>query len=832
MRDKRDRTVKLKRWAAVALVAVMASGCATGRAYLSGQKAQKDGDWDSAVAFYKEALSHDPSRVDVRLALERATRTASQNHMVRARQLEKEDQLPGAAAEYRMAADLDLTNTLAAAKAVELDRLIRQRIEDSRPKSQMQEMREQARRTSAIPQLAVDPRKPLPALTFTRTAVRDVISSIASFAGINVTYDTAGAPDQALGREYSANLTGVSLSDALNQVLGANTLFYKVVDPKTILISMDTQPNRLRLEDQVVQIFYISHADPNEVLQAVQTVIGQLNSLGVRPVPVMNKSSNTIMVRTSVAVMEVIERLVRSLDKPRAEVVIDVEILEVDRERAQSYGLNLSNYQLGYTFSPEAAPPTTATGSNFPNQPGPFNLNTISQGVSMADFYLTVPTAIVKALESDSRTKILAKPSLRGTEDKAVTLNLGEQIPVPSTTFAPIAAGGVASQPTTSFTLKDVGINITMNPHVTYDNEIKIELTVENSAQGPDKTVAGQALPSFTSRKVTTVLRLRDGESNLLAGLLKEIDTKKLQGLPGVNKIPFLRSLFGGTDNSTSTSDIVMLITPRIVRGHELTVEDLRPIYVGTSQNFGLTGAPPLIAAPPTAEELASNMNPTLPANANPTTPAPGQQPQTPGVQTQPPAPAPTPQRNPVVVPVTPVNANTPPVTQAPPPQTQAATPPAAAAAPAPSAPTTPPAPAARPASVQLQVPGQLQAGQGPYTMPLLISDASQVGSVRVTIAYNPAVLKARTVTQGPFMTNGGATTTFTPNINEAAGRVDINIGRPANAPGVSGAGLLGAIVFDAVAAGNANVTITVTALTPGGQPVTAAGQPVSVVVK
>jgi general secretion pathway protein D len=750
------------------LVTVVAAGCATGRAYVKGQNAAKAGDWDAAVAYYREALSHDAGRVDVRLALERATRTASQNHMARARQLEQQDQLPGASAEYRQAADLDASNALAAAKVIEIDRLIRQRIEDARPKSQMQELREQARKVSAVPQLSVDPRVPLPALNFNQTAVRDVIAAIAAFAGINVTYDSASQPENNLSKPYTANLTGVTLQDALNQVLGGNMLFYKVVDSKTILIATDNPSNRGRLEDQVVQIFYLSHADANELMTVIQTIMNQLNTLGVKPVITPNKASNSIMVRTTVPVMAVIERLIHSSDKPRAEVVIDVEILEVSRSTSAQMGLNLSNYQLGMTFSPETAPAATG-GGTFPVPPGPFNLNTVSQGVSMADFYLTVPSAVVKALENDTRTKVLARTSLRGSEGKPLTLNLGEQIPVPSTTFSPLAAGGVANQPTTSFTLKDVGINLTMTPIVTYDNEIRIELAVDNSAKAADVSVAGQNLPSFSQRKATTVLRLRDGESNLLAGLLKEADSKAITGLPGISKIPWLRALFGFTDKSNSSSDMVMLITPRIVRGHELTVEDLSPIYVGTSQNFGLTGPPALIATPPTAEELAAagvtgSQAAAPPSQAVGTPPAMQAQPaQTAPAQTQAPA------RNPVVVPVTPVNQNTqqnPPATQPPAPTVPAGQP----AAPA----------AARPAMVALQVPAQMQAGGGPYTMPLQVTDVQNVSSVRVTITYNPAVLKASTVTEGAFLRNGGVQTTFTPRIDEAAGRIELMVTRPA----------------------------------------------------
>ncbi len=779
----------------LALATALASGCAAGRAFTRGQDAAKAGDWDSAVGYYREALRSSPNRVDVRVALQRAVQAASAAHMLRAGQLEAQNQLPGALAEYRAASEVDPANVMAVAKSAEMDRKIRQQIEESRPKSAMETMREQARRTSPLPQLAVDPRLPLPLLTFNQTQVRQVIETIATFAGINVTYDTASQPDNVLTRAYTVTLSGSTLQDALNQVLSANGLFYKVLDSKTILIAMDQPANRLRLEDQVVQTFYLSHAEATETSANLMALLNQVQGLAIRPVIQPNKTSNSLVVRATIPVMQVIERLVRSTDKPRAEVVIDVEILEVSRAQQQEYGLNLSNYQLGFTFSPEAAPPNTAGA---PTAPPPFNLNTISQGVSMADFYLSVPTAIVRALETDSRTKILARPSLRGTEGKTVTLNLGEEIPVPTTTFAPVAAGGLATTPTTSFNLKQVGINLSMLPTVTYDNEIRIDLVVENSSPGPNVTSGGSDLPTFRSRKVMTTLRLRDGESNLLAGLIKEEDIKSLQGLPGITKIPWLRSLFGSTRNESRSSDIVMIITPHIVRGHELTIEDLRPIYVGTNSNFGLTGPPPLIAAPPTTEELAAMV--AAGGGLAPVTPPPGQvQNPTAGGAAggQAAAPPPVANRNPNIVPVTPVGGTN-----------QPANPPAGS--------TPPPAP--RPALLTVTPPGQMQVGSGPYTMPIQITDANQLGTITLAISYNPAVLKARTVTEGAFMRNGGIATTFTPKIDEAAGRVEITIARPPGISGVTGTGLIGSLVFDAVAAGQANMAITGMGTTATGQ--------------
>ena len=251
-------------------------------------------------------------------------------------------------------------------------------------------------------------------------------------------------------------------------------------------------------------------------------------------------------------------------------------------------------------FSPELAPPNTpATPGVASPSPPPFNLNTISQGISTADFYLGIPTAVFRFLEQDAHTRLLAKPQLRGAEGRPMTLNLGQEIPVVSTVFGAPVQGGFASIPQSSFNYRPVGINMEILPRVTYDGEVILELTVENSALGPSIDVAGQSVPSFTSRKVQTKLRLREGESNLLAGLIREEERRSLQGIAGLINVPVLNSILGSNTRNSETSDIVMLLTPHIVRTHELTVNDLAPIYIGTQQNIGLAGPPPLIAPPP-----------------------------------------------------------------------------------------------------------------------------------------------------------------------------------------------------------------------------------------
>ncbi len=226
-----------------------------------------------------------------------------------------------------------------------------------------------------------------------------------------------------------------------------------------------------------------------------------------------------------------------------------------------------------------------------------------------------MPTAVVRFLESDSQTKVLAKPNLRGVEGQKLSLNLGEDVPVPSTTFTPLAGSGVGSSPLTSYGYRTIGIIVDMTPRVTYDGDVILEITVENSARGQDSNIAGQNLPSFFSRKVSTKLRLRDGESNLLAGLLREDERKALTGFPGIMRLPIVKQLFSNNDNTIRQTDIVMLLTPRIIRTHELRAQDLSPIYIGTQSNMSLTGPPATIggAAEPNPVPPAAAADPSLP---------------------------------------------------------------------------------------------------------------------------------------------------------------------------------------------------------------------------
>jgi general secretion pathway protein D len=345
--------------------------------------------------------------------------------------------------------------------------------------------------------------------------------------------------------------------------------------------------------------------------------------------------------------------------------------------------------------------------------------------------------------------------------------------------------------PLTSFSYRPIGVIVEMTPRVTYDGEIIMDLIVESSARGRDSNIAGQNLPSFGSRKVATRLRLRDGESNLLAGLLREDERRALRGIAGVLRLPVLRELFSSTDSTIQQTDIVMLLTPRIIRTHELTQADLTPIYIGTQGNLSLGGPPPLFGVPEPVPQVEPQPMAAVPPTAVTPQVPPGSSP-IPGTTM---APAPPPAEPPSPITVFP-----------PPPETPVAEP--------------VPAPAADPllALVTVTPPAtEFTAGGGPYTVPISISGADRLTTITMSLTYNPAVLRVRSVQEGTFMRQGGINAAFSQQVDAASGRVDIVIIRTGDSTGAAGSGLLAAVMFEAVAAGSSTLAASGVGTAPGG---------------
>lgn len=818
------------RWGVV-LLAALAAGCGASRSYRMGADAMKQGDLDQAVAYFRTAAQSSPDNANYQIALQRAMLAASRAHFDKAKEFEANDQIEAARGEYQLASEYDPSNRQAAAKVIAIDQTIRARIEAARPRPAIEQLRERARAAAAAPLLNPASRDLLH-MQFRNVGIREILDALGSGSGINISYDPQ-VPQTAT----TVSLDGVTFEQALQQIMAANTLSYKVTSERSILVFPDNANKHQQYDEQIVQTFYISNADVTELTQLLTSII-RFPQMAVQPVIQPNKTANTITVRGTTSVVEIVGRIIQQNDKARAEVVFDIEILEVSKARAKQYGLQLSQYALGGVLSPEVAPgSTSATGPNGGTistggastpptalqSPPPFNLNTISRGFATSDFYLAVPTAVVRALESDTQTKVVAKPQLRGAEGNKLTLNLGDEVPIVTTSYQPIATGGAGVNPLNSFQLKPVGINVDVTPvRVTLEGDILLDLNLESSTQKADQIIAGTNYPTFGSRKVGTRLRLRDGESNLLAGLLREDERKSLTGFPGAIHVPVLKQLFSNNDQVISQTDIVMLLTPHIIRAPEISESDLRPVYIGSQGTLGIGGPPPLIAAPEPAD-IGTTPDPAATPGASaprPPAAAPGAVPVgtpnvPPGATLAYPAGS-TPVPGTVLVPA-PSPATAPPAqtpaTPAPQPAqpTPPSTPPSASS-------TEPPTvvPGVGSAQIFVSPPGNVfRVGGGPYTVPVSITNATRLSTVTLTITFDPALLRPRLVNEGSFMRSGGATATFTQQVGP--GRIDVTIVRSSDAVGATGTGLLAAVLFDAMAPGSATLGLNGSGTGPGG---------------
>ena len=339
----------------------------------------------------------------------------------------------------------------------------------------------------------------------------------------------------------------------------------------------------------------------------------------------------------------------------------------------------------------------------------------------------------------------MAKPQLRGQEGQKITLNLGDEIPVANTTFGSIGgAGSLATTPVSSYTYKDVGINVIVTPRVTFDGDVILELTRREQRGRPGREHRRPELP---------VVRIAKGRDARFAcatasprcspACCARTRAATYKGFPGLIHLPVFKSLFTSNDLSSGQTDIVMLLTPRIVRGHDLKQQDINPVYIGSQQNLGLTGPPPLIGAPE-------------PGGAAPAPPAPQGAPGQLAARSGRNRHAAAARRRPADAAGAGPSTTPPPL----PPQPEAAAAAdAAAGAVAHASGARDHAGPGAAAVVRMMVttPGpEFRLGGGPYTVPISVSDSPRVTTVTVTLTFNPAVLKVRSVQEGSFMRQGG----------------------------------------------------------------------------
>ena len=583
----------MRRLAAAALAGLLATGCATSAAFRAGESAEAREDYDRAILQYSKAVQEHPDNLTYRKSLERARLRGAEHHALEAERLANRGLLKEAVDALRLALDLapdspSLANRLARLEALR---------DGGRLPPPIQSVKEEARERP-LAGLAPGPEADEPlGLSFRSAGVREAYIALGRAAGINFVFDP-----ELRDRRIDLDLTEVPFEQALAALANVSGTFHRVLDSRLVEVIPDVPSKRKENEQQLIKTFFLSSADLKDTVDLLRIVLGARR---VAPLP----GVNALSINDTPGKIAAAERIINMIDKRRAEVLVEVEILEVNRNVLKEYGIELTSGIQGVEGIAGGAFPRDTTLDEEPYA---------RENILVS----SLPGVIYRLLRSDNSARLLANPQLRTSEGQTAQASFGDQIPVPVTTFSPIAQGGIQQQPITSFEYKNVGVNINVTPRVHHEGDVTLELSLDVSQLGP----IFQGLPTFNSREVQTVIRLADGETAVLAGLISDQQREVLRGIPGLSQLPFLGRLFSFNSDEVQQTDIVMTLTPRVIDRPVLTVEDLRSFALDEESSpllFEVPSTPPTPSAPSAERPTVAPIRPPQTEPGEPQSPGP-----------------------------------------------------------------------------------------------------------------------------------------------------------------------------------------------------------------
>ena len=558
-----------------------------GTAYKQGVRAEQRKQFDAAYEFFKKAYTLKPEEPTYATAYLRSRTYAAAQHVANAMKLRDELKLQDALTEFEHAAEIDSTNYVAAQGVRETEALLKKQAESGRPPAINPEspLAKQVAALEGPIELEPSPNAPI-TMRITNTA--DMIyRAIGKLGGINVLFDLDYKP-----QKITVELNEVMVIDALKMVALESKTFFRPISPTAIFVAAEGK--RKEYESNVMKTFFLRNAStPAELQEVVGTLKGMLEISRIQ----VNPTRSSITVRGTPDQLVLAEKLIAEADKAKAEVIIDVAVMEVDRTRINNMGTTL---------------PTSTTITPVPGGTAPTTPVVSFGSINGNNYVIPLPSATFTLLMSDSHTKVLQRPQVRALDNEKATLKIGDRIPIATGSFTPgIGAGGISPLVNTQFQYLDVGVNIDITPHVHSSRDVTLKMTLEISSVTGTSNIGGIAQPTIGQRRIEHETRLQDGELNLLAGILEDTETKSLSGYPWLTRIPILKYLFGQENKEHDEHEVVFAITPHIVRAEEITDDDLRVIDVGTSNSIGLRYKE--------SKPTKGKEPPTPPANASPT---------------------------------------------------------------------------------------------------------------------------------------------------------------------------------------------------------------------
>jgi general secretion pathway protein D len=764
--------------------------------FQKGAKAEARQDYEAAFQFYKAAYQQKPDELKYRVPYERTRMLAGASKIKRGQKLRDQGSLQEALTLFQQALEIDPSNDLAA-QEIRRTELMMQKSgpgggqATSAPPARHEEEEDPLRKRlegAASPvALAQFPDSPISALEMTGEDSKVEYETIGKLAGINVLFD----PDYT-SRRLTLKLKSVSLQEALDILALESRTFWRPVTPNTIFVAQDTQAKRRELEQNVVKTFYLGNVsgptDLQDIVNAIRTV---LEVQRIQQIP----SQSAIVIKGTPDQLALAAKMIDDIDKSKPEVIVDVWVAQVRRDKLRNLGITPPQ-NLTVALQGTNTTTGTGTGTTTTTSGGGLNFNDL-QHLNSTNYAVTIDPLKAVALFSDADTKIMQNPKIRATDNEKATLTIADKIPIATGSFGtPLGIGtGVGSVGVnTQFTYTDVGVKMEITPRVHPDGQVTLKTSLEISNLNGSQTIGGITQPIISTRKVEHTIRLMDGETNLLGGILEVQDTSSTGGTPFLGEIPLIKYLFSSTQREHITNELVFVLVPHIVRGQELNDLNRRAFDVGTGSGIDLRMAGKQ-AAPSNVTPAAATPAPQQPAGGAPVTPA--RQPAAPGQQ-QTQAPAQQPVQNPALQ-------------GTPAPQQNL-----------------------KPGQVGLRLePGTQQQQVGStFPMTIVLSQGEDIASVPIQISYDPKLFQFTKVTNGDFLAKDGQNVALVYRDDPATGRLQVTAQRTPGSQGITGDGTVFNLTFTAKAKGTGVISITVPgARNSKNQPVNALGSQSTVTV-
>ncbi len=732
--------------------------------YNKGKDAEARQNYEQAYDFYKQAYDLKPGDLTYRSAFERLRFLAGASMVHRGQLLREAGQLDAALAEFQKAAEVDPSSAIAQQEIHRTKEMI-DAAKNAAPKASAPPSALQKRLSEAGGPVELSAISNVPINLKITEDSKVIYETVGKLAGINVLFD----PDYT-SRRIKIELNNVSLEEALEIIALESKTFWRPVTPNTIFVAADNPAKRKDLEQSVIKTFYLANLSQPTELQDVVNAMRQILEISrIQPLP----SQGAIVVRGTPDQIALAQKLVGDLDKAKAEVIVDVAVLQINRDKSKTLGISpptsatvaLQNNITNTTTNTGSSTSNLTTGStsSTTGTPNQLNLNQINN-LNATDFTITIPQATATALFSDNSTKLIQKPEIRAVDGQKASLKIGDRVPVATGSFQP-GIGGVGINPlvNTQFQYLDVGVNIDITPKVHSNGEVTLKVVMDISSVTGTSNIGGISQPVIGQRKIEHEVRLKEGEVNMLGGMLEDSQTKSLTGIPGLSQIPILKYLFGQTNTDHSETETVFVLIPHIVRNHEYNDMNQEALDVGTANALEL-------------RRVSHQMPSTPPVQ-------PSAQPQ--GAPSNPPA-------------------NQPPS-------------------------TTPMGPAAFSFD-----PGNVSQAKGStFAVNVILSGAQNAYSVPLQISYDPKMLQVVNVSNGGFLSQDGQAVALVHRDDESTGTLQITATRPPGANGISGQGTVLTLTLVAKAPGQSTLTIARGGVRdPGMQSAPAAGAAMNVTIQ